>query len=380
MITKAARSMSQFSIFKGRISILDRYLFREFTGPFFLAVGGFALIAVVDILFYLVELAVISGVSFYTVLRLLLYKLPGVMVLFFPMAVLFAVMLLLVRMAKDNELTVLRASGVNLLRIVFPVALLALSTTFLSYATNEKLVPWTNRASEELIRYEVRKRPPPDIVENTVFKDADDRFFYVRKVDNKMGTMQDILIFEQTSRFPRIITADEARWADKKWVLMNGSVKELNREGDVDFVDAFSEMVIHVDADVRNYMHRKTAREMDSKELKDKISTRKKGGLSVRNLKVEYHMKKSVPGACFVFGIIGIAFCLNFVRSGKDWWGVIFAICVSVLSVGLYFFVMAVFRALAKDGSISAFWGAWIPNILYLVLGTFMIFYKRVLK
>ena len=85
--------------FRGRITILDRYLFREFSGPFVLAVGGFAVIAIVDILFYLVELFVISGISFFTIIRLLVYKLPSLMIIFFPMAVLFAVMLLLVRMA-----------------------------------------------------------------------------------------------------------------------------------------------------------------------------------------------------------------------------------------------------------------------------------------
>ena len=36
---------------------------------------------------------------------LLMFKLPAIMILFFPMAVLFATMLVLVRMAKDNEIS-----------------------------------------------------------------------------------------------------------------------------------------------------------------------------------------------------------------------------------------------------------------------------------
>ncbi|MCP4049203.1 MAG: YjgP/YjgQ family permease [bacterium] len=346
-------------------TILDRYLIREFAGPFFLAVCGFAIIAIVDILFYLVELAVISGVSFLTVIRLLLYKLPAVMQLFFPMAVLFAVMLLLVRMAKDNELTVLRVSGINVIRVVVPILFLAVITSFLSYLVNEKVVPWANRESDSLIRREVRKKPLPDIVENVVFKGVGERFFYIKKIDPEEGIMQNVLIFEEKARFPRFITAKEARWDEKSWLLMDGYVQVINSEGLVDFVDQFSEMKIHVDQEISNYYRKKTAKEMDSRELKKKIDSLKKGGISTRALNVEYHMKKSIPAACFVFGILGVAFCLVFVRSGQDWWGVILAICISVLAVGFYFFIVALFRAMAKDGNITPFLGVWIPNILY---------------
>ena len=102
-----------------KLTILDKYLIREFFFPFFLAVFGFALIGIVDILFYVVELSVLSGVSFLTTIKLLIYKLPAVMVLFFPMATLFACMLLFVRMAKDNELSVLRTSGISSFKILF---------------------------------------------------------------------------------------------------------------------------------------------------------------------------------------------------------------------------------------------------------------------
>ena len=114
--------------FSNRGTILDRYLFREFSGPFVLALCGFVIIAIVDILFYVAELFIVSGISLYTVIRLLVYKLPAVMVLFFPMAVLFAVMLLFVRMAKDNELTILMSSGIKTSRFIFPVLILTFLT------------------------------------------------------------------------------------------------------------------------------------------------------------------------------------------------------------------------------------------------------------
>lgn len=360
-----------------RLTILDRYLIEQFMGPFILSVGGFAIIGIVDILFYLIELFVISGVPFFTILRLLVYKLPAIMILFFPMAVLFSVMLLLVRMAKDNELTVLRTSGVTSLRIITPLIIVTFFTAILSYITNEKIVPWANHTSDQLIRYEIKKKPPPNIMENVVFKDSSNRFFHIKDVDSRSGEMNNILIIEETKHFPRIITAKNGIWNNHSWSLNNGFIQEFNQDGLLEFIDEFMELTINVNQAISTfYKRKKSAKEMNSKDLKEKITTLDKGGVSTRNLKVEYHMKTSIPMACFVFGLVGIAFCLSFVRSGKDWWGVIMAIIIAVLSVGFYFFITALCRALAKDNHLPIFLGAWIPNILYASIAIGIIRYQ----
>ncbi|RAP33546.1 hypothetical protein DID75_01915 [Candidatus Marinamargulisbacteria bacterium SCGC AG-410-N11] len=349
-----------------------------------MSVGGFTIIGIVDILFYLVDLAILSGVQFSTIIRLLIYKLPAIMVLFFPMAVLFATMLLLVRMAKDNELTILRASGVHTFRILLPLLFIILISSGISFIINEDIVPWTNNVSEKLIRKEIQKKPPPNIVENVVFKGSSNRFFYIKKVFSKEAKMENLLIFEETRYFPRLTTAKNASWNGHSWTLNNGYIQEINKDGILEFLDSFEELKIHVDQNIRTYLNRqKSAKEMDSQELKKRIDTLNKGGISTRTLKVEYYMKSSLPGACFIFGFLGIAFCLSFVRSGKDWWGVILSICFAVLSVGFYFFLLSLSRAFAKDPSFNIFGypfypflGAWLPNFIYGFIASLVISYQ----
>lgn len=365
---------------RGPLSLLDRYISRQFIGPFVLAVGGFAIIGLVDILFYLVDLAVLSGVSLLIVIKLLVFRLPSIVVLFFPMAVLFATMLMMVRMAKDNEFTVLKTSGIHMLRILTPLLLLCMIVTGLSYFFNEKAVPWANAAAETLIREQIQKIPPPDIVENVVFKEGS-RFFYVKRVEAKQANMENVLIFEEKPQFPRIITAKHARWKDQSWTLFDGSVQDLDDNGNIQFSDRFSQLIIHVDQLIESlYKPPKSPREMDSKELKQKIDTFIRSGISTQTLKVEYHMKKSIPAACLIFGIIGIGLCLSLVKSGKDWVGVVVAICLAVLSVGLYFFLVALCRSFAKDGHLPAVLGAWIPNLIYGVLGFSTLLYQSLKK
>lgn len=361
-------------------TILDRYIGRQFIGPFLLAVGGFAIIGLVDILFSLVDLAVLSRVPLLVVTKLLIYRLPGIMVIFFPMAVLFSVMLMLVRMAKDNELTVLKTSGVHTLRLITPFFLLCLFVTGVSYFLNERMVPWSNRAAESLIKVQIQQIPPPDIVEDVVFKEGD-RFFYIKRVDAKHGDMSQLLIFEKGVHFPRLTTAKRAVWRDRAWTLYEGMIQDVDEDGAIRFSDHFSEMVIHVDQSIESfYSPPKSPREMDSKELKTKIDQYTKSGLGTRTLKVEYHMKKSIPMACLIFGIVGMAVCLSLVKSGADWVGVVVAICLSVLAVGLYFFMVAICRSFAKDGQLTAILGAWLPNIVYGTVGLGTLFYQSIIK
>jgi len=358
------------------IPLLDRYILSEFVGPFLLAVGGFVIIGIVDILFTLVDLFINRGVPFLIAARLLIYRVPGIMVIFFPMAVIFAVMLLLVRMAKDNEITIMRASGLNAIRITYPLLAIVLLVCLGSYFTNEKVVPFATNLSENLLQKAVQKTIPPTIANNIFFKEEGNRFFFIRRIDTKASKMYDILIFEQTPEFPRIITAKEAHWDKKTWTLLNGRINEFDSDGDLNFASGFTKTQIHVERDIRSFYARtKTAREMDSSELKEKIAILDKGGVNTISLRVEYHMKNSLPMACLIFGIIGAAFCLHFVRSGKDWWGVITAIIIAVLMVGFYFFTMALFRSLAKKGVISPMFGAWLPNLLYGIPGIGIIIY-----
>lgn len=360
----------------GYLTILDRYVAKEIINPFILAVGGFTIIGLVDILFVLVDIFVRSKISILVLFRLLAYKLPAVVVLFFPMAVIFAVMLLFVRMAKDSELSVLTTSGVNAFRIILPAIVITVAISFLSFFINEKLVPLANIASDNLIKHELKKSPLPNIKKNTVFKNQN-RFFYIKNIDTKTNTMEWVTVFEQQRRFPRILTAQSASFNDYKWVLQHGMIQEFNDDGSINFVNQFDEMTINVDENIRTfYQNNKKPKEMDSKELRDKITDLEQGGLNTRELKVEYQLKLATPAMCAVFGLVGLAFCLSFVKTGKDWWGVILAICCAVLTVGFYFFLLALFRAFAKEGSFPIVLGAWTPNLIYGFIASSMIYYQ----
>ena len=79
------------------MKLLDRYVLREMLGPFLVGVVGFILVLTVDLLFTMADLIINKGVTVWAVLKLLLFKMPSLLVMTFPVSTLFGTAMALVR-------------------------------------------------------------------------------------------------------------------------------------------------------------------------------------------------------------------------------------------------------------------------------------------
>jgi len=349
---------------------LDRYIFFELVPPFFLGIIGFILIMITDLLFTYTNLIINKGVPLLVILRLLIFKLPAIMVLTFPVSTVFATSMVFSRMSKENEMIALRTSGISLLRISAPVILISVVVSIMSYCTNEFFVPWSNHTSENIIRQMILRQPLPEIKENVFFRDSSNRYFYVRKVNQKTNSLEDLMIYEMgQGRFPRVILAKSAKYDGKNWVLSDGVIHRYeDAAGKLDYEANFSEMQILVNENITNFTDQKTTYEMNSRELSNLVSMLKKGGVDAKVLLTDLYMKVSVPVTCLVFALLGIPFSLPALRSGRAF-GVVF--CVALIFT--FYVIASVFRAFGHGGLINPFLAAWLPNAFFAFLGLALI-------
>ncbi|MFC1540805.1 LptF/LptG family permease, partial [Candidatus Margulisiibacteriota bacterium] len=76
------------------IKIIDRYIFRELIEPFLFGLGSFtAILSASMILFELVRAIILKGMPFTVAMQVFVYRLPGIVVYIFPMAMLLAALL-----------------------------------------------------------------------------------------------------------------------------------------------------------------------------------------------------------------------------------------------------------------------------------------------
>ena len=100
-----------------------------------------------------------QGTDIWTILQLIAFNLAWMVVLAVPMAVLVACVMAFGALASSNELTALKAAGVSLGRMLFPVMLLSVLIGVLDLQFNNIILPDANHRAKDLMTDIQRKKP-----------------------------------------------------------------------------------------------------------------------------------------------------------------------------------------------------------------------------
>ncbi|MER3603097.1 MAG: YjgP/YjgQ family permease, partial [Thermus sp.] len=165
---------------------LDRYLLREVLG--YLVSGLFVVVllflggAVYEVLAPLVA----KGAEAWVVLQYLAYRVPEALVRGIPVAYLFALLLLLSRLAEDSELKALLALGVSKTRVLLPFLALGGGLALLAFTLGESWAPESLRRGQDLLRKTVLQKPRALLAPGSSFLDAEGRVVYVGQVGEEL--------------------------------------------------------------------------------------------------------------------------------------------------------------------------------------------------
>jgi len=353
------------------MKILDRYLLKELIGPFFLGVGGFILFMVAHILFLLTDIIVNKRVPFGVVAQMMILRMPAILILTFPVGMLFGTVLAINRLVADNEITSLCTSGISFSRIVLPYAIVGLILSIVTFVSNEKIVPWTTHKSENIVRRMILKQQAPVIDANVFQRGPNNQMFYVGVVDHKAHILRNVIIFELgDGYFPKVTIAKEATWDSKYWYLRDGVVNQYDDNGMLSWEAKFQQLKVLVNVDVENFFAgQKTPQEMTTKELSEQIKRFSRSGQNVKDFVVDFHMKFSLPLANLIVVLIGAPLCLKGPKSGK-----MIGIAYGFGVIFLYYNLMSIGRAFAINGLIPPVLGAWLPDIVVGSAGLVLIY------
>lgn len=216
------------------MKLMDKYIVKEVAYPFILGVFIITVILIGNYFFQLTDLIIVKKVPVHLVLKLLVYKLPSVMVETFPIAVLFATMTGVGRLNRENEITAFRMGGVSVFRLIIPLLVLGIVVSSLTFLMNEKIVPWSNHQANNIIRETIIKDAMPGPEEEVFFKGPQGRLFFVKEYDQEQGIIKNVVIYElEKNTFPEIITAQNGRIEENKWFLEQGIIHQYSKQGRV---------------------------------------------------------------------------------------------------------------------------------------------------
>ena len=337
------------------LKVLDRYILSELIKPFFAGIGAFIIIMLSNTLFLYADLIVRNGIPVDTVLILLLYNMPAIMVVTFPVAYLFATLLVLGRLAKDSEITALRACGISFTRIILPILITALVISYIGYWFNETVVPWANQQCVAIYKDMMVKQPIPPIKANYFFKDASNRYFYIEKIDRSRNMLQNILILDRVKQgYPQIITAKTADREKTKWVLKDGMIRKFNGKGYISYEAKFEMMEIQLNLDPNIFFsEQKSVQELSSGEAIKEIGKLSSQGVDVKAMMVDYHIKFSLPLATFFAALIAAPIGVRFSKMGSY-----IGVSASIALIFVWYVLYSYGKELGAAGAIPPFLGA----------------------
>jgi lipopolysaccharide export system permease protein len=182
--------------------ILRNYILRQHLVPFLLGFGVVTFILEMDVMFDYLDLIVNRGVAAGVVLQLFLLSLGYIVALSVPCAVLVAVLMTFGRLSQDNEITALRASGVNLASVLTGPLAASLVVAAGLTVFNNYVLPETNHAFAGLLVDISRMRPTVKLQEGVFVNDFPGYNLLVQRVNGRTSEMRGITIYQTNPNGP----------------------------------------------------------------------------------------------------------------------------------------------------------------------------------
>ncbi len=219
--------------------ILYRYILKAHLGPFVFAFGTLVFLFLFQFLIKSIDQLVGKGLSIWVIIQLISLNLAWIVTLAAPMAVLVATLMAFGSLASDNEITIMKASGISLYKLMLPVVIASLILFYLMIKFNNDVLPDANHRARILLS-DISKTKPTFILEQGKFSDDIGGFkILVKKTYTNNNNLEDIYIFDFSNpAFRNLITAkkgDIGFTSDFKNIVMNLKDGEIHQLNNVDF-------------------------------------------------------------------------------------------------------------------------------------------------
>ncbi len=345
------------------VMIIHRSIFKELFINFVIATLSLSILLFMERFVRLTDVVMGRGTEVWDMIKVFLYLQPSILLLSIPMALLISTFLTYGRMLSDNEIVVLKNSGMSFIGISKASLLLSLFSFFIMLFLSLYLSPKGMYSFKKTL-YETIARKASTVLEkesfSRVFKDT---VIYVKEIPSK-GRFRGIFVYRESDastnlRRPLVIAAQEGKVISSpedgliKLILRNGIVHTLTREGASEIAFSDYDFILSTGIEPR-------------KRVKpNEIETFKLWQDRRANIlwDVEFNRRLAIPFACLIFGILGPSLSIRMGRIGR-----LGSLSFSLSVLILYYALFIATEGLAKAEKISTFLGEWIPNILFCVM------------
>ena len=362
------------------MSLLHRYVLKRFIYCYVSSASGLIGIFLVADFFERIDEFFRRDMPYSDLIYYYVCKIPSVVFYMAPQAVLFATVITLAVLARDNEITAMKASGVGVVGITLPIVGASFVIALLVLASNEYVVPIATKKMNYIFKVKVQGHSlygdtyiEAGSREEVWFIAKDKAVWNVRWFDPEEEKMKDVIIFYRLDNgaIQKRIDAKEVIWRGTHWEFMDGFMRTFDHEGQ-GTTEYFEKKIFPVsetpDDLVKNIAFH--IDEMSLRELYKEIQEMMLEGKDALTNRVELHHKISYPFISVVLALLTIPLSLRSSRHG----GVLFCFGINLAMGFVFSFLYAMGISLGFGGFFSPLFAAWGPLLLFSSLGFYLLF------
>jgi len=283
--------------------LIDVYVLRQFFYYFLVMLGGFLLIFDAFTVFDLLGDISRNHISALTVLDYLRYLVPLMLYQLAPLATLVATLVTLAVLTKNNEVIALKASGISLYRVVFPLMFAGCLLAAGMFLLDATFLPYANQRQDAL-RNRIKGRPAQTYLQpaRQWIYGENAKIYNYELFDPDRQLFGGLNVFELAPsgfQIRRRIFASRATWepSQNTWVLSGGWVRDFGADGHVTRYDPFKVTSLAELTESPGYFRREVRQyyQMNWLQLGEYIASLRQAGFDTARLSVQWQKKFAFP-------------------------------------------------------------------------------------
>ena len=361
--------MIGFRTFK--IGILDRYIIRKFLGTFFFTM---LLIIVITVVFdisekigeFIEKKAPLNSIIFDYYLNFI----PYFVSLFSSLFIFVSVIFFTSKLASQSEIIAILSSGVSFRRFMYPYFIGACLLALFSFVINDVIMPSANKHRLEFEDKYIKN--PVVYHQQNVHKQVEPGLFvYLESFSNNSSTAYRFSMERYNGdRLVSKLISQNASWdkEKEKWIIKDYHVRDIDSLGN-ETLSTGASMDTTINLHPSEFKRRDNFIEtMGIAQLKEFIGELKmQGADNIKMFVVELNKRVAFPFSTFILTLIGVSLSTRKVRGGI---GIHVAIGIAISFV--YILFMQFSSEFATKGNLHPVLAAWVPNIIFGIVGLFL--------
>jgi lipopolysaccharide export system permease protein len=153
-----------------------------------------------------------KGLDTWVIIQLIVFNLSWMVALVVPMATLVATLMAFGNMSQNNEITIIKSSGVSLYKMLIAPLIASVIIAYLLVLFNNDVLPDANHQAKLLMQDISRKKPTLSLEPGIFSQEVSNYAILAREVDSKSNNLAQVTIYDYTNpRKINVVTAEKGK-------------------------------------------------------------------------------------------------------------------------------------------------------------------------